>query len=115
MDITTDGFGFMLAVGDLAWVPFTYSVQARYLAFNPIELGPAWIASIVIVNLAGYWIFRDANSEKNDFRNGKNPKSMPASLGFRITLMMRFRFEILHDLQWIETHHIWMVGVVSTS
>ena len=23
MDITTDGFGFMLAFGDLAWVPFT--------------------------------------------------------------------------------------------
>lgn len=27
MDITTDGFGFMLAFGDLAWVPFTYSLQ----------------------------------------------------------------------------------------
>lgn len=32
MDITSDGFGFMLAFGDLAWVPFTYSLQARYLA-----------------------------------------------------------------------------------
>lgn len=31
MDITTDGFGFMLAFGDLAWVPFTYSLQARVL------------------------------------------------------------------------------------
>jgi hypothetical protein len=29
MDITTDGFGFMLAFGDLAWVPFTYSLQVR--------------------------------------------------------------------------------------
>ena len=29
MDITTDGFGFMLAFGDLCWVPFTYSLQAR--------------------------------------------------------------------------------------
>ena len=27
MDITTDGFGFMLAFGDLVWVPFTYSLQ----------------------------------------------------------------------------------------
>ncbi len=35
MDITTDGFGFMLAFGDLAWVPFTYSLQARYLVDNP--------------------------------------------------------------------------------
>ena len=35
MDITTDGFGFMLAFGDLAWVPFTYSLQARYLVEHP--------------------------------------------------------------------------------
>lgn len=35
MDITTDGFGFMLAFGDLAWVPFTYSLQARYLLDHP--------------------------------------------------------------------------------
>lgn len=27
MDITTDGFGFMLAFGDLAWVPFIYTLQ----------------------------------------------------------------------------------------
>ena len=31
MDITTDGFGFMLAFGDLVWVPFTYTLQAKYL------------------------------------------------------------------------------------
>ena len=75
MDITTDGFGFMLAVGDLAWVPFVYSLQARYLVFNQIELGPIKTALIVAANLLGYYIFRDSNGEKNDFRNGRNPKS----------------------------------------
>ena len=75
MDITTDGFGFMLAVGDLAWVPFVYSLQARYLVFNQIELGPVKTAAIIFVNLAGYYIFRSANGEKNDFRNGRNTKS----------------------------------------
>ena len=75
MDITTDGFGFMLAGGDLAWVPFTYSLQARYLVFRQVELGPVWTALIVIVNLTGYYIFRVSNSDKNNFRNGKNPKS----------------------------------------
>ena len=35
MDITTDGLGFMLVFGDLAWVPFTYCLQARYLADHP--------------------------------------------------------------------------------
>ncbi|KAI0769976.1 ERG4/ERG24 ergosterol biosynthesis protein [Fomes fomentarius] len=76
MDITTDGFGFMLAVGDLAWVPFVYSLQARYLVFNQIELGPIYTALIVGFNLLGYYIFRAANGEKNDFRNGRNPKNL---------------------------------------
>ncbi|EJF63318.1 ERG4/ERG24 ergosterol biosynthesis protein [Dichomitus squalens LYAD-421 SS1] len=76
MDITTDGFGFMLAVGDLAWVPFVYSLQARYLVFNQVELGPIYTAIIIAVNLAGYYIFRVANGEKNDFRNGRNPKNL---------------------------------------
>ena len=74
MDITTDGFGFMLASA-ITWVPFTYTIQARYLVFNQIELGPIYTALIVSVNLLGYYIFRTANAEKNDFRNGKNPKS----------------------------------------
>ena len=75
MDITSDGFGFMLAVGDLTYVPFVYTLQARYLVFSPVELGPIWTVIIILVNLLGYYIFRDANGEKNDFRNGKNPKS----------------------------------------
>ncbi|KAF9267816.1 ERG4/ERG24 ergosterol biosynthesis protein [Marasmius fiardii PR-910] len=76
MDITTDGFGFMLSVGDLAWVPFVYSLQARYLVFNQNELGPVISAAIFLVNATGYYIFRDANGEKNDFRNGRNPKNL---------------------------------------
>lgn len=78
MDITTDGFGFMLAVGDLAWVPFVYSLQARYLVFKPVELGPVNSALVCAANVTGYWIFRAANGEKNDFRNGLNPKGMLA-------------------------------------
>ncbi|WFD34125.1 Delta(14)-sterol reductase [Malassezia cuniculi] len=76
MDITTDGFGFMLSVGDLAWVPFTYSLQARYLAFEPVHLGFLGILGVVVVQLVGYYIFRVANNEKNEFRKGNNPKSM---------------------------------------
>ncbi|KAH7927577.1 ERG4/ERG24 ergosterol biosynthesis protein [Leucogyrophana mollusca] len=76
MDITTDGFGFMLAVGDLTWVPFVYSLQARYLVFKPMELGALCATGILALNLLGYYIFRDANGEKNDFRNGRNPKNL---------------------------------------
>lgn len=75
MDIVTDGFGFMLAVGDLLWVPFVYSLQARYLAFHPTELSWPAAAGVVAVWATGYYIFRTSNNEKNDFRNGKNPKS----------------------------------------
>lgn len=74
MDITTDGFGFMLSVGDLVWVPFTYSLQARYLAYFPKVLGPFGVAGVLAVQAVGYYIFRTANGEKNDLRNGKNPK-----------------------------------------
>lgn len=35
MDIIHDGFGWMLCFGNLAWLPFTYSLQARYLVDNP--------------------------------------------------------------------------------
>jgi len=76
MDIVTDGFGFMLSVGDLVVVPFTYSLQARYLAFHPAQLGPIWTLAILATNLLGYYIFRTANAEKDDFRNGKNPKNL---------------------------------------
>lgn len=82
MDITTDGFGFMLAVGDFAWVPFSYSLQARYLVFTPLALGRTRAVLIFLFNSLGYYIFRDANNEKNAFRNGRNPKSMlPRSSG----------------------------------
>lgn len=58
MDITTDGFGFMLAFGDLCWVPFVYSLQARYLVNNDPGLPPWAIGAIACLNLVGYAIFR---------------------------------------------------------
>ncbi|KAH7103387.1 ERG4/ERG24 ergosterol biosynthesis protein [Auriculariales sp. MPI-PUGE-AT-0066] len=76
MDITTDGFGFMLSVGDLLWVPFVYSLQPRYLAFHPVELSPLAVAGILATAATGFYIFRSANGEKNDFRNGRNPKNL---------------------------------------
>lgn len=75
MDITTDGFGFMLSLGDLAWVPFTYSLQARYLAFNPTDLSTLAVVGILALEVGGYYVFRAANLEKDWFRAGKNPRS----------------------------------------
>ena len=75
MDITTDGFGFMLAFGDLAWLPFIYSLQARYLAVYPVHLGLYGIFGVLAVQGFGYYVFRGANNEKNRFRTDpKDPK-----------------------------------------
>ena len=68
MDVTTDGFGFMLAFGDLVWVPFTYSLQARYLTHNQPGLGLSHLAGIWVLNFCGYALFRLSNSEKDTFR-----------------------------------------------
>jgi delta14-sterol reductase len=72
MDITTDGFGFMLVFGDMAWVPFTYSVPARYLVQHDPHLSVSALALIVILHICGYMIFRGANSQKDAFRRDPN-------------------------------------------
>ncbi|XP_059761504.1 delta(14)-sterol reductase LBR isoform X3 [Balaenoptera ricei] len=71
MDIIHDGFGFMLAFGDLVWVPFIYSFQAFYLVSHPNELSWPMASLIIALKLCGFVIFRCANSQKNAFR--KNP------------------------------------------
>lgn len=47
MDLMHDGFGFMLAFGDLVWVPFTYTLQAYYLVSHPNPLSPLALTTIV--------------------------------------------------------------------
>lgn len=72
MDIVTDGFGFMLCFGDLAWVPFTYTLQTKYLVHHPARLSPLHLCLCASLAVAGYLIFRGANTEKDRFR--KNPQ-----------------------------------------
>ncbi|KAF5863648.1 erg24, C-14 sterol reductase [Aspergillus alliaceus] len=76
IDITTDGFGFMLSFGDLAWVPFLYSTQCRYLSVYPLHLGWTGIAAVSAVFALGLYIFRAANTQKNVFRTQPNDPSV---------------------------------------
>jgi len=69
MDITSDGFGFMLAFGDLAWVPFVYSLQARFLVDHPNNISLAFVFVIICFKLVGYSIFRGSNGQKDTFRS----------------------------------------------
>ncbi len=92
MDIVHDGFGFMLAFGDLAWVPFTYSMQARYLVDHPTHL-PLWATvGIFALNMLGYAMFRGANSQKDMFRRDPNHpsvqhlKTLPTKRGTKLII-----------------------------
>jgi len=115
MDIVTDGFGFMLSVGDLVVVPFTYSLQARYLAFHPVELGPIWTLAILGTNLLGYYIFRTANAEKDDFRNGKNPKSRLLLPLISASPDGEYRLNIYANQTRNKAAYLGMVGTLSSS
>ncbi|ORC87304.1 putative C-14 sterol reductase [Trypanosoma theileri] len=72
MDIVHDGFGFMLCFGDLSWVPFTYTLKTKFLAYHPLNLSPTYVACCCLLALTGYIIFRGSNSQKNKFR--QNPR-----------------------------------------
>jgi len=50
MDIVHDGFGLMLAFGDLAWVPFLYCLQARFLLEHPQDWSPIFLIGILALN-----------------------------------------------------------------
>ena len=67
-DIKHEKFGWMLAWGDLVWVPFAYTIQAYYLVDHPHALSPAATAGIVLLNMAGYAVFRASNIQKHRFR-----------------------------------------------
>lgn len=76
MDLTTDGFGFMLCFGDLAWLPFMYSQQTRYLAVHPVSMGWSGTGGVMSVLLVGFTIFRLSNMQKNTFRTNPNDPSV---------------------------------------
>jgi Delta14-sterol reductase len=76
MDIKRDGFGFMLAAGDLIWLPFLYSIPAKYLSVYPVTLGPVGLAGVGVVLAIGLFIFRSSNSQKNTFRTNPNDPSV---------------------------------------
>ena len=61
------------AFGDLAWVPFTYSLQARYLVDHSPQLAAWQLALIWLLNCTGYALFRGSNSQKDAFR--RDPKA----------------------------------------
>ncbi|CAN2390823.1 Receptor [Pristimantis euphronides] len=68
LDIAHEGFGFMLAFGNLVWVPFAYSLQATYLVKHAVQIPWPILGAIVALNTVGYIIFRSSNYQKYAFR-----------------------------------------------
>ncbi|CAI5759028.1 unnamed protein product [Candida verbasci] len=110
IDITTDGFGYMLSFGDLAWLPWSYSLQTRYMSIkgNEVNLGIFKSISILGLMFLGFYIFKSANREKSLFRNGKisNLKYIQSEKGNKL----------LVEGWWGLSQHInyfgdWLIGV----
>jgi len=67
-DIKHENFGWMLCWGNLVWLPFTYTIQAQYLVHHIHDL-PFWgTVGVILLNAAGYAVFRGANLQKHRFR-----------------------------------------------
>lgn len=71
IDICHDHFGWMLCWGDCVWLPYMYTLQAFYLASHPVELSTVQSIAIFLLGVAGYWIFRTANAQKDAFRQNR--------------------------------------------
>lgn len=68
IDIHHDHFGWMLAWGDSVWLPFMYTLQALFLVFNPVQLSTEYALFVLALGLIGFYIFADANNQKDKFR-----------------------------------------------
>ncbi|CAH6721666.1 delta(14)-sterol reductase [[Candida] jaroonii] len=108
IDVTTDGFGFMLSFGDLALVPWSYSLQARFLSAQPVVLGKIRCVGILAVSCLGYYIFHSSNLQKSNFKSGK--------LNHMKSLKTKTGSNLLIDGWWKLSQHInyfgdWLIGL----
>lgn len=84
IDIHHDHFGWMLAWGDLVWLPYMYTLQALFLVFHPVELSTEFAVFVLGMGVVGFYIFASANNQKDSFRQhdgkeliwGKTPKAI---------------------------------------
>jgi len=93
IDIIEENLGFMLWFAFLVWMPFNFTLQQQYvLAAHPTLPTIAAIA-LVVLNFAGYFVFRDSNLQKQRFRRdptrpvwGKPPVTMDTARGTKLLI-----------------------------
>ncbi|KAB1251370.1 7-dehydrocholesterol reductase [Camelus dromedarius] len=82
IDICHDHFGWYLGWGDCVWLPYLYTLQGLYLVYHPVQLSTPYALGVLLLGLAGYYVFRMANHQKDLFRRtdgrcliwGRKPK-----------------------------------------
>lgn len=85
-DIMAENFGFMLVWGDLAFVPFFYSIAGWFL-IDAAAMSTPMLVGIAALYLFGHWMFRGANWQKDDYKRdpnktiwGKKPETLHGRL-----------------------------------
>jgi delta14-sterol reductase len=73
-DIISEEFGYMLVFGDYVFIPFAFSIQCHYLLNYPDFTNSIIPFLIMLIFFTGFWIFRTANSQKNQFKTNPNKK-----------------------------------------
>ncbi|XP_036620073.1 7-dehydrocholesterol reductase isoform X2 [Trichosurus vulpecula] len=87
IDICHDHFGWYLGWGDCVWLPYLYTLQGLYLVYHPVQLSTPHALGVLVLGLVGYYIFREANHQKDLFRKtngncqiwGQKPKYIECS------------------------------------
>ncbi len=92
-DINNENYGFMLTFAFLVWMPFTFSLQSQYLVYGAPELSALAVLGLVILNFAGYYVFRSANLQKHRFRTvpgvkiwGREPEFIQTKRGTKLLM-----------------------------
>jgi len=75
LDIVFDPFGWMLAFGDLAYVPYLYCLPSYYLINHSPELSPLYWVFVLGLGIFAYIAFRLSNNERNEFKLGRLPNA----------------------------------------
>ncbi|HET6581838.1 MAG TPA: hypothetical protein VFG69_00300 [Nannocystaceae bacterium] len=93
IDIIEENLGFMLWFAFLVWMPFNFTLQQQYVLAAHPSLPTLAAIALVLVNFAGYFVFRDSNLQKQRFRRdpsrpvwGKPPVAMDTARGTKLLM-----------------------------
>ena len=68
LDIILDRWGWYFGFGDMVYLPIMYLLQTQYLLAHPVDLSYPMVAFVILLQAAGYGIFRMANHQKDQAR-----------------------------------------------